>query len=335
MQATWSTVSSVYPCKAAHTLWAWVLLAELAPKTARARLSEKSIFLPPLAVLVRLVGFSASSMSSFLLLAALHGVRATTTVAWGKEPMKYSSTGPSSTLASYFFMAKSEEGGDIWTGFNYSGGRGTPHPFEARTSCPADVFENTSPDLRVPKLPWRVQEDWGCERKPTEVDVLTIESDTLRAAVTPQWGGKVWSLYHKGLKKQLFFNNPAHQPANIGYLKAWSSGGAEWNWSPGYIGHSTFTESPVWTAVLPSKLGPVVRVWEYDRFNSSVWQVDLLVTSHHLPPSPHNLPPSPTISHHLPPPPYDASTRPCGRSISSSINDTMFAHRVAGRSPRH
>ena len=132
-------------------------------------------------------------------------------------------------------------------------------------------------DEHVPKLPWRLQEDWGCEQKQSDVDVVVLENELLRAAVTPQWGGKVWSLYHKGFKKQMFFNNPAHQPGNIGYLKAWSSGGAEWNWAPGFIGHSAFTESPVWTAVLPTKLGPVVRVWEYDRLNSTTWQVDILI----------------------------------------------------------
>lgn len=201
------------------------------------------------------------------------------TWAWGTERMKLSSTGPSSTLPAFFFMARSEEGGALWGGYNFTGGRGDPLPFNARTSCPDDVFDNTSPDLRVPKLPWRLQQDWGCERKSTDVDVLVLENAALRAAITTQWGGKVWSLFHKGMKKQLFFNNPAHQPANIGYLKAWSSGGAEWNWAPGKIGHSVFTESPVWTAVLPTRLGPMVRVWEYDRLNGTVWQVDMLLVN--------------------------------------------------------
>ena len=203
------------------------------------------------------------------------------TLKWGTEPIKVSSTGPSSTLPSFFFMAGGEEGGSMYTGYGFDGGRGKPSPMIVTTSCPEDVFDNTSPDLRVPQLPWRLQEDWGCEAimKPnvTDVPVLVLENDLLRAAITPQWGGKVWSLYHKKLKRQLFFNNPAHQPANIGYRKAWASGGCEWNWSPGKIGHSVFTESPVWSAVLESSLGPVVRVWEFDRLNGTVWQVDVLV----------------------------------------------------------
>ena len=199
-----------------------------------------------------------------------------TTVTWGKEPMRLSSTGPESTLPTFMFMSGAEEGGDIFAGYNFSGGTGTPNPYMPGTTCPERVWENTMDDLRVPQLPWAVQEDWGCERTPTEVDVLVAENDKLRAAITPQWGGKVWSLYDKQRKKQMFFNNPAHQPNNIGYRKAWTAGGCEWNWGPGKIGHSVFSEAPVWTAVLPTERGPVVRVWEYDRLNSSVWQVDML-----------------------------------------------------------
>ena len=203
------------------------------------------------------------------------------TIAWGTEAIKVSSTGPSSTLPSFFFMAGAEEGGALFTGFGYKGGHGTPDPFLVTTSCPDDVFDNASPDLRVNQLPWRLQDDWGCEaiqtQNQTDVPVIVAENEVLRAAITPQWGGKVWSLYHKQFERELFFKNPAHQPANIGYRKAWVSGGCEWNWSPGKIGHSVFSESPVWTAVLNTTLGPVVRVWEYDRLNGTVWQVDVLL----------------------------------------------------------
>ena len=44
--------------------------------------------------------------------------------------------------------------------------------------------------------------------------------------------------------------------------KAWTSGGVEFNWSPGYIGHSTFTLSNVYAAQLNTSRGPVIRVWE-------------------------------------------------------------------------
>jgi hypothetical protein len=94
-------------------------------------------------------------------------------------------------------MASNEEGGSLYTGYNYTGGRGDPISWTVKTSCPEDVFENTMDDLRVPQLPWRLQEDWGCERVQQNVSVLVLENDYLRAAITPQWGGKIWSLYHK------------------------------------------------------------------------------------------------------------------------------------------
>lgn len=62
-----------------------------------------------------------------------------------------------------------------------------------------------------------------------------LENEYIRAAITPQWGGKIWSAYDKKSKRNIFFNNPAHQPDNIGYRKAWTSGGCEWNWGPGYV----------------------------------------------------------------------------------------------------
>ena len=52
--------------------------------------------------------------------------------------------------------------------------------------------------------------------------------------------------------------------------------------SPGIIGHSAFTESPAWVAEIPTEKGTMLRVYEYDRYNSSVWQVDILLTADEL-----------------------------------------------------
>lgn len=102
--------------------------------------------------------------------------------------------------------------------------------------------------------------------------VLHVDPDELKSG-----GLSVTYRYDKKLKKDMFFDNPAHQPNNIGYRKAWTSGGCEFNWGPGKIGHSVFTESPVWTAVLPSEHGDMVRVWEYDRLNKTTWQTDIIL----------------------------------------------------------
>jgi len=79
------------------------------------------------------------------------------------------------------------------------------------------------------------------------------------------------------LERDWTFANPAHQPANIGVLKSWSAGGIEFNWSPGMIGHSVFSESPAYLGLLETDQGPVLRAYEYDRRNQSVWQVDVFL----------------------------------------------------------
>jgi hypothetical protein len=125
-------------------------------------------------------------------------------VTMGEEPMKMSNVSPPNLLPSFFFMAGSEEGGSFSASKGgYQGGMGTPNPFTPPDSCPDELFENTMEDLRVPVLPYLEQDEWGCERTPTNVSVIVLENEYLRAAITPQWGGKVWSLYNKKLEKQV------------------------------------------------------------------------------------------------------------------------------------
>ena len=37
------------------------------------------------------------------------------------------------------------------------------------------------------------------------------------------------------LQAPLLFTNPIHQSVNSGVLKAYTAGGIEWNWSPGFV----------------------------------------------------------------------------------------------------
>eukprot|EP00824_Muranothrix_gubernata_P026555 TRINITY_DN939_c2_g3_i1.p1 TRINITY_DN939_c2_g3~~TRINITY_DN939_c2_g3_i1.p1 ORF type:complete len:750 (-),score=131.17 TRINITY_DN939_c2_g3_i1:61-2310(-) len=186
---------------------------------------------------------------------------------------RHSETFPGNVLPAFLFMQGAEEGGS--TVVPLGGGRGTPHPFVPDDSCGADIWDNAMEDLRSPQLPYLSQDQWGCERQPRKIPVADVESDGLLARVTPQWGGKVWSLFSKVHQRDLVYANPAHQPANIGALKAWTSGGIEFNYSPGIIGHAAFTESPVYVARHHTDKGDGLRVYEMDRYNNSVWQTDI------------------------------------------------------------
>jgi len=60
----------------------------------------------------------------------------------------------------------------------------------------------------VPTLPWLEQDKWGCEREPAAVPVVVMENDKIRAAVTPQWGGKIWSSFDKVNQRQMCVFGP-------------------------------------------------------------------------------------------------------------------------------
>jgi len=196
----------------------------------------------------------------------------------GTLDIKYMSTVARGNLMPPFLFLQGESDGlEQSFSLNIGGGRGQPIPFVPDESCDDAVFDGASPDLRSPQLPYLKLDAWGCERKPATLPAVILETDELRVTVTPQFGGKIWGMYDKVNKKEFFFHNAAHQPANIGARAAWTAGGLEFNWSPGYLGHSAFTEDRVYAAKFGTEMGDVVRVYEFDRYNATVFQVDMML----------------------------------------------------------
>lgn len=156
-----------------------------------------------------------------------------------------SDTLPGNLLPNFLFQQGSIEGGSV--GVKTGGGRGIAKPFSPDDSCGDDIFDGAMTDMRSPQLPYLTQDLWTCDRKSENITVWLLEDENLKVYITPQYDGKVWGIHDKKRSKDLLYHNRAHQPANIGALKAWSAGGAEWNWSPGIIGHSAFSETQVFT----------------------------------------------------------------------------------------
>ena len=40
--------------------------------------------------------------------------------------------------------------------------------------------------MRVPVLPYLEQDQWSCDKKPTDVPAIVIDNEYIRATVTPQ-----------------------------------------------------------------------------------------------------------------------------------------------------
>eukprot|EP00054_Salpingoeca_dolichothecata_P027649 m.203837 g.203837 ORF g.203837 m.203837 type:complete len:711 (-) comp26011_c0_seq5:53-2185(-) len=144
-------------------------------------------------------------------------------------------------------------------------------------SCPDDIWENLITHAQ-PKLPFRIIDGYDRSQKPGELPVILYETEELKVTVYPQFGGKVASVWSKTANYELVFDNPVFQPAALGRLNGWCSGGIEWNYPR--FGHSQQTLKPVFASVVETKeKGPLLRVYEYDREFSSIWQVDLLIAN--------------------------------------------------------
>ena len=68
---------------------------------------------------------------------------------------------------------------------------------------------------------------------------VRLGNEILKATFLPELGGRLISLLHKPLGRELLNRNPVFQPANLAIRNAWFSGGIEWN--IGQLGHTFST----------------------------------------------------------------------------------------------
>src|ERR1035437_7580947 len=85
-------------------------------------------------------------------------------------------------------------------------------------------------------LPYRMQDRYSRKKEPRAFTSAVLENDILRAVFLPELGGRLVSLIHKPLQRELLARNPVFQPANLALRNAWFSGGVEWN--IGHYGHA-------------------------------------------------------------------------------------------------
>ncbi|MFI0226636.1 DUF5107 domain-containing protein [Streptomyces lydicus] len=139
---------------------------------------------------------------------------------------------------------------------------------------PADMARQLGYQPLRSILPTRMRDDYGRDRRSTDLDALVLENDRLRATVLPGLGGRVHSLHHKPTGRELLYRNPVLQPAAFALNGAWFSGGIEWN--IGATGHTTLSCAPLHAARVPAPDGgEMLRLWEWERLRDLPFQVDL------------------------------------------------------------
>lgn len=122
-------------------------------------------------------------------------------------------------------------------------------------------------------LPYRMQDQYTRQREPLTFRSIVLENETLKATFLPEIGGRLISLFHKPLQRELLHRNPVFQPANLAIRNAWFSGGIEWN--IGQVGHTFTTCSPLFASAIEGASGePGLRLYEFERCKSLFWQID-------------------------------------------------------------
>ena len=149
----------------------------------------------------------------------------------------------------------------------------TDEPFNAHDSIPLSERELAGWQAGYRVLPYRMQDQYTRERIPYTWPTVVLENNILKATFSPSLGGRLLSLYHKILDRELLYRNPVFQPANLALRNAWFSGGIEWN--VGQYGHALNNCSPVFAAEIRDASGEAgLRLYDFDRTKGFFWQID-------------------------------------------------------------
>jgi tetratricopeptide (TPR) repeat protein len=121
--------------------------------------------------------------------------------------------------------------------------------------------------------PYTMLDDLTTDREVRPYKAIVLENQYLRATVLPELGGKLYSLYDKVNKQDVFYRNESIKYALIALRGAWISGGIEFNFPSG---HTTDTVSPVSSWYHSNSDGSAsLFVGDVDQVSEMYWQVEL------------------------------------------------------------
>jgi len=110
-------------------------------------------------------------------------------------------------------------------------------------------------------------------RQTTTYKAIVLENEFLRATILPELGGRLYSLYDKASKREVFYRNRSIKYGLVALRGAWISGGIEFNFPNG---HSTDTVSPVSSRFQVNSDGSAtVFVGDVDQVSEMYWEVAL------------------------------------------------------------
>ena len=121
--------------------------------------------------------------------------------------------------------------------------------------------------------PYTMLDDLTDRRETEHYRALFVENEYLKAIVLPEMGGRLYSLYDKVNKREVFYRNNVVKYGLVALRGAWISGGIEYNFPNG---HTVVTVSPVSSTFRQNSDGSAtIVVGDVDRVTGMHWEVAL------------------------------------------------------------
>ncbi len=121
--------------------------------------------------------------------------------------------------------------------------------------------------------PYTALDDLTAAKKTLTYQAIYLENEYLKATILPGLDGRVYSLYDKVARREVFYRNNVIKYGLVGLRGAWISGGIEFNFPNG---HTTDTVSPVDRCIRQNPDGSAtVTVGDVDQVSNMYWQVAL------------------------------------------------------------
>jgi len=150
---------------------------------------------------------------------------------------------------------------------------------EGKIDLPTYVLGEEDPSPPFPLTsrhriyPYTMLDDLTDRLEKKSYKVLFLENEYLKAIVLPQLGGRLYSLYDKVSKREVFYRNNVVKYGLVALRGAWISGGIEWNFPDG---HTVVTVSPVASTYRRNPDGSAtVVVGDVDWVTGMHWEIAL------------------------------------------------------------
>jgi tetratricopeptide (TPR) repeat protein len=151
--------------------------------------------------------------------------------------------------------------------------------WEGTIQIPTYLLGPENPNPQFPLVnshniyPYTALDDLTDHREMKAYRAIYLENEYLKATILPQLDGRVYSLYDKVAKREVFYRNNVIKYGMVGLRGAWISGGIEWNFPNG---HTTDTVSPVASRFWQNPDGSAtVVVGDTDQVSDMHWEVEL------------------------------------------------------------